>query len=106
MDGKEIAVWVYSNLDTVELFLNGKSLGAKNVKKDSHVAWVVRYAPGAIEARGFRGGQVGMTARREETNAAGRVVMKAGRQEGSADWGGVVVFSVERDEWQGLLGAM
>ena len=45
MEGKEIAVWVYSNLDSVELFLNGKSLGAKDVKKDSHVAWVVTMRP-------------------------------------------------------------
>ena len=34
MEGKEIAVWVYSNLDRVELFLNGASLGTKEVKKD------------------------------------------------------------------------
>ncbi|MGE5286863.1 MAG: glycoside hydrolase family 2 TIM barrel-domain containing protein, partial [Micromonosporaceae bacterium] len=27
--GENVAVWVYSNVDTVELFLNGKSLGAK-----------------------------------------------------------------------------
>ncbi len=33
-EGKEIAVWVYSNLDKVELFLNGQSLGIKEVKKD------------------------------------------------------------------------
>ena len=46
LEGKEIAVWVYSNLDKVELFLNGQSLGTKDVKKDSHVAWNVKYAPG------------------------------------------------------------
>jgi len=103
MDGKEIAVWVYSNLDNVELFLNGKSLGAKDVKKDSHVAWVVQYAPGAIEARGFRGGQVVMTARRETTDAAAKLVMKADRQEASADGEDVVMFAVEVQDAQGRL---
>jgi beta-galactosidase len=103
MDGKEIAVWVYSNLDSVELFLNGKSLGAKDVKKDSHVAWVVQYAPGAIEARGFRGGQVVMTARRETTDAAAKLVMKADRQEASADGEDVVMFAVEVQDAQGRL---
>jgi hypothetical protein len=44
MEGKEIAVWVYSNLDKVELLFNGQSLGAKDMKKDSHGAWVVKYA--------------------------------------------------------------
>jgi beta-galactosidase len=103
MDGKEIAVWVYSNLDNVELFLNGKSLGAKDVKKDSHVAWVMRYTPGAIEARGFRGGQMVMTARRETTDAAAKLVMKADRQEASADGEDVVMFAVEVQDAQGRL---
>jgi beta-galactosidase len=103
MDGKEIAVWVYSNLDKVELFLNGKSLGAKDVKKDSHVAWVVQYAPGAIEARGSRGGQVMMTAKRETTSAAAKLVMKADRQEASADGEDVVMFAVEVQDAQGRV---
>ena len=72
MEGKEIAVWVYSNLDKVELFLNGKSLGAKEMKKDSHLAWNVAYAPGTIEARGYKGDKVAMTAKRETTGSAPR----------------------------------
>ena len=58
MEGKKIAVWVHSNLDKVELFLNGQSLGAKEMKKDSHLAWNVAYAPGVIEARGFKDGEL------------------------------------------------
>ena len=103
MNGKEIAVWVYSNLDKVELFLNGKSLGAKDVKKDSHVAWVVPYAPGAIEARGSKGGQVVMTTKRETTSAATKLVMKADRQEASADGEDVVMFAVEVQDAQGRV---
>ena len=59
MEGKEIAVWVHSNLDKVELFLNGQSLGMKEMKKDSHLAWDVTYAPGTIEARGYKGDKAG-----------------------------------------------
>jgi beta-galactosidase len=103
MEGKEIAVWVYSNLDSVELFLNGKSLGSKDVKKDSHVAWIVPYTPGAIEARGSRGGQVVMTAKRETTGAAARLVMKADRQELSADGEDVAMFSIEVQDAQGRV---
>ncbi len=33
MEGKEIAVWVYSNLDKVELFLNGQSLGSEGCEE-------------------------------------------------------------------------
>jgi beta-galactosidase len=103
MNGKEIAVWVYSNLDTVELFLNGKSLGAKDVKRDSHVAWVVPYAAGSIEARGSKGGQVVMTTKRETTSAATKLVMKADRQEASADGADVVMFAVEVQDAQGRV---
>jgi beta-galactosidase len=103
MEGKEIAVWVYSNLDKVELFLNGQSLGAKDVKKDSHLAWVVKYAPGAIEARGSKGGQVAMTVKRETTGAAARLVMKVDRQEISADGEDVAMFAVEVQDAQGRV---
>jgi beta-galactosidase len=103
MDGKEIAVWVYSNLDSVELFLNGNSLGTKDVKKDSHVAWVVPYAPGAIEARGSKGGQVVMTTKRETTSAPAKLVMRADRREASADGEDVVMFAVEVQDAQGRV---
>jgi beta-galactosidase len=103
MEGKEIAVWVYSNLDSVELFLNGTSLGAKDVKKDSHVAWVVPYAPGAIEARGSKAGQVVMTAKRETTGAAAKLVMKPDRLELRADGEDVAVFAVEVQDAQGRV---
>ena len=103
MEGKEIAVWVYSNLDSVELFLNGKSLGAKDVRKDSHVAWIVPYAPGSIEARGSKGGQVTMTTKRETTGAAAKLVMKADRQEILADGEDVAMFAVEVQDAQGRV---
>jgi beta-galactosidase len=103
MEGKEIAVWVYSNLESVELFVNGKSLGAKDVKKDSHVAWTVAYAPGSIEARGSKGGQITMTAKRETTGAAAKLVMKADREEIPADGEDVAMLSVEVQDAQGRV---
>ncbi len=95
MDGKEIAVWVHSNLDRVELFLNGQSLGAKEIKKDSHLAWNVDYAPGAIEARGYKGGKLVMTARRETTGAPAALAILTNRSEISADGEDVAMFAVE-----------
>ena len=103
MEGKEIAVWVYSNLDKVELFLNGQSLGSKEMKKDSHLAWTVKYAPGAIEARGFKDGKMVMTAKRETTGSAAKLVMKADRQQVSADGEDVAMFAVEVHDVQGRI---
>ncbi len=103
MEGKEIAVWVYSNLDKVELFLNGESLGAKDIKKDSHVAWNVKYAPGTIEAKGFKGDKVVMTAKRETTGSPATLAMNADRTEVSADGEDVAMFSVEVHDAQGRV---
>jgi beta-galactosidase len=95
LEGKEIAVWVYSNLEKVELFLNGQSLGAKEMKKDSHLAWNVPYTPGTIEARGYKGDKVVMTAKRETTGPAAKLVMTADRPQISADGEDVAMFAVE-----------
>jgi len=103
LEGKEIAVWVYSNLDKVELFFNGQSLGAKEVKKDSHVAWVVKYAAGSIEARGFKDGSQVMTAKRETTGPAAKLTMIADRSVISADGEDVAMFAVSVEDAQGRV---
>ena len=54
----------------VELFLNGKSLGAKDVPQLGHVEWDVPYAPGTLEARGYRGRQDRSRRDRVETTGA------------------------------------
>ena len=103
MEGQEIAVWVHSNLDKVELFLNGQSLGAKEMKKDSHLAWIVKYAPGTIEAHGFKDGKQVMTAKRETTGPASRLAMKPDPWEVSANGEDVAMFAVEVFDAQGRL---
>lgn len=103
MEGKEIAVWVYSNLDAVELFLNGESLGAKEMKKDAHLAWAVKYAPGSIEARGSKGGKVVMTEKRETTGSATKLLMAADRREVLADGEDVAMFTVAVHDAQGRV---
>jgi len=95
VQGKRIAVWVYSNLDKVELLHNGQSLGTKDMPKDSHVAWVVTYAPGMIEARGYKSGKIVMTTKRETTGPAAKLVMSADRREVSADGEDVAMYAVE-----------
>jgi beta-galactosidase len=103
MGGKEIAVWVYSNLEKVELFHNGQSLGAQEMKKDSHLAWVVKYAPGMLEARGYKDGKQVLTARRETTGAAAKLVMKADREGVLADGEDVAMFAVEVHDAEGRV---
>jgi len=56
-EGQPVSVWCFSNCDSVELFLNGKSLGTKKMAKDSHLEWTVAYEPGTLEAKGWRNGK-------------------------------------------------
>lgn len=56
-EGKEINVWVHTNCDEVELFLNKKSLGKKSVKQYGHLEWNVIYQPGTLEAVGYKNGK-------------------------------------------------
>ncbi|WP_197748862.1 beta-galactosidase GalA [Hymenobacter sp. BT18] len=56
-EGQPLAVWAYTNCDEVELLLNNQSLGRQRVKPNSHLEWKVQYAPGTLEARGYRQGQ-------------------------------------------------
>ncbi|MFV0593998.1 MAG: beta-galactosidase GalA [Draconibacterium sp.] len=54
--GEPVNVWVYSNADSVELFLNEISLGRKNMPKFGHLNWQVNYARGALRAVGYKNG--------------------------------------------------
>ena len=73
-EGQEIEVWAYCNQDSVELFLNGTSLGSQPVKKNGHLVWKVKYAPGVIEARASKGGRVVLTEKRETAGPAAKIV--------------------------------
>ncbi len=94
-EGEEIPVWVYSNLDEVELFLNGTSLGSQKVPHLGHVEWKVKYQPGAIEARGSKDGKVVLTEKRETTGPTLAIRLTADRTEIDADGEDVAILTVE-----------
>jgi len=54
--GKDVRVRVLSNTGEVELLLNGKSLGTKQVPRENFVDWKVAYAPGTLTALGRNAG--------------------------------------------------
>jgi beta-galactosidase len=103
MEGKLIAVWVHSNLDKVELFLHGQSLGMKEMKMDSHLAWDVAYAPGVLEARGYKGGKLVLTAKRETTGSPAALAISSDRSELAANGEDVAMFAVEVRDSQGRV---
>jgi beta-galactosidase len=94
-EGELISVWVHSNLDEVELFLNGASQGNQKVQPLTHLEWKVKYAPGVIEARGKSGGKIILSEKRETTGAADSIKLTADRLEIDADGRDVSVLRVE-----------
>ncbi len=102
-EGDEIPVWVYSNLDEVELLVNGKSLGSRKVPRLGHVEWKVRYEPGVLEARGSKAGKVVLTEKRATTGPAASIRLTADRTEINADGEDVAVLKVEALDKEGRL---
>jgi beta-galactosidase len=102
-EGQDVDVRCYSNMDQVELFLNGKSLGRKPIVRNSHLQWTVKYEPGVIEARGFKEGKVVLTDRRETTGAPAKMVLRPSLDKIAADGVDVSAITVEVQDAQGRI---
>ena len=93
-EDEEISVWVHSNCESVELFLNGASQGAKKVEPYRHLEWKVKYKPGILEARGmFKGTQIEAVC--ETTGKPAALRLTADRSELTADNVDLAVVKVE-----------
>jgi beta-galactosidase len=100
-EGDIIPVWVYTNLDEVELFVNGQSQGSQKVPHLGHVEWKVRYEPGSIEARASKDGKVVLTEKRETTGEPASIRLTADRTEIEADGEDLVILKVEALDKEG-----
>ncbi len=86
-EGKDIPVWCYSNCESVELFLNGKSLGEKKFSdtKDLHIVWKVPYAAGTLKAIAKNNRKTVCTDEVQTTGAPARIVLTPDRIKINAD---------------------
>ena len=100
-EGTEIPVWVYSNLDEVEVFVNGKTVGAQKVPYLSHLEWKIKYEPGVIEARGSKGGKLVLIEKRETTGVPHSIRLTTDHTEIDADAEDIAVLKVEVLDRQG-----
>ena len=98
--GKPIDVWVNSNAEQVELFLNGKSLGQKTMERNSHLQWNVLYEPGILEAIGYKNGKK-ITAKVETTENASQVVISSDKTILNADGKDVTVINISITDEKG-----
>jgi beta-galactosidase len=100
-EGQEITVGTYTNHESVELFLNGRSLGRKDVPRNDRAEWRVAYEPGTLEARGYRGGNVVQTTRIETTGAPATLLLTPDRNAIRADGEDLAIFTVSARDAQG-----
>jgi beta-galactosidase len=121
-EGQVIPVTCYTNCDTVELFLNGKSVGVKGYEfprvgmegtygnypvrarairttADLHLSWDIPYAAGTIKAVATRDGKIAATAEVTTAGAPAVLSLSVDRRSLSADRRDVAHIVVEiRDE--------
>ncbi|MDE6161483.1 MAG: DUF4982 domain-containing protein, partial [Muribaculaceae bacterium] len=94
-EGETVSVWAYSNMDEVELIVNGKKLGRKTMPENGHLSWDAVYQPGYVKAVGYKNGKKAMETRIETTGAPARFALEADRATINADGKDVAVISVK-----------
>jgi beta-galactosidase len=99
--GQPIDVWVNTNADNVELFLNGVSQGKKEMPRNSHLNWKVTYEPGTLEAVAYKKGRR-LTSKVETTGAPAEVVLTPYKTTLLADGKDVAVINISAVDKNGL----
>ena len=125
-EGQFIPVTCYTNCDTVELFLNGKSVGLKGyafprygmedrygntgararvprTTGDLHLEWDVPYEPGTLKAVGTKDGKAVTTVEVSTTGEPSAIRLTGDRAEMAADRRDVVHITVELLDAQGRV---
>lgn len=95
-EGEEVEVWAYSNCAEVELFVNGKSAGRKQMEKNGHLSWTTTYKPGMLKAVGYDAkGKKMLTETVATTDTPAQLRLTANRTAIKADGRDVSVLKVE-----------
>jgi beta-galactosidase len=104
-EGQKIPVWCYSNCESVELFLNGKSLGEKKLCETEalHLEWKVPYTPGILKAVAKNNGKTVCTDEVQTAGAPFRIMLTPDRTEISADGEDLSYVKVEIVDQKGRV---
>jgi beta-galactosidase len=102
--GQAVKVMVYTNADSVELFLNGTSQGSKTMTATTgHLQWSVPFATGTLQAKATKGGTVVATDTVQTAGAAAKLVLAADRSSITADGRDLAFVEVDIDDAQGIV---
>ena len=104
LDAHEETVEVYSNCEEVELFLNGKSLGAKPLPSDaSPRTWVIRFEPGPILAVGKNRGRIAVHHELVTAGVPAKIELTADRTRVAHKWDDVIHITAKIVDQHGVL---
>jgi beta-galactosidase len=102
--GQAVKVMVYSNADSVEVFLNGKSQGSKTMTATTgHLQWSVPFATGTLEARATKGGVVVASDKVQTAGPAIGLVLTVDRPSTAADGRDLAFVEVDVVDAQGVV---
>jgi beta-galactosidase len=102
--GQSVTVLVYSNADSVELFLNGTSLGSKSLTAAAaHLQWSVPFATGTLEAKASKGGAIVATDTVKTAGAASKLNLLADRPSLVADGRDLSYVEIDVVDAQGVV---
>ncbi len=99
----EEQVEIYSNCKEVELFLNGESLGKKEINTNaSPRVWRVAYAPGTLKAVASNGGKVVATQELRTAGAPVAIQLETQNKEVGTGWDDVAIVRATIVDAQGI----
>jgi beta-galactosidase len=94
----------YNNAEEVELFLNGKSLGARSKKAGQlHVTWRVPYVPGQLRAESKMKGKIVLAREIKTAGEPYKLFLKADRSKIKADGDDLSFVTIEILDRNGVL---
>jgi beta-galactosidase len=99
-ENKLIPVWVNTNADSVELFLNSRSLGKKSMLRNKHLEWEVQYEAGTLEAIGYKKGRK-ISAKVETTGEPYEIVVTPYKTTMMADGKDATIINISVVDRQG-----
>jgi beta-galactosidase len=125
-EGEFIPVTCYTNCESVELFINGKSAGVQGYQfprygmsgsygnmsaaargmrttEDLHLTWTIPYQPGTLKAVGTKDGQPAVTVEVSTTGEAAAIELKVDRDAIAADRRDVAHVTVRVVDAQGRM---
>ena len=93
MEGEPITVFAYTNTSRLELFLNGESLGIREIEPHGHGEWIAPYAPGKLEVLAYDGDTVVARDEKRTTGAPARLMLTLDSKNIRANGEDIAIFS-------------